>query len=56
MSRTVWRVFGGVGARIAGRANPAISNAREAVAWFQQGTNEQQQAFLTLLLFHDDLR
>jgi len=23
MSRTVWRVFGGVGARIAGRANPA---------------------------------
>jgi hypothetical protein len=32
-------------------AMTAISNAREAVAWFQQGTNEQQQAFLTLLLF-----
>ncbi len=32
-------------------AMTAISNARKAVAWFQQGTTEQQQAFLTLLLF-----
>jgi uncharacterized protein (UPF0332 family) len=32
-------------------ATTAISMAREAIAWFQQGTNEQQQAFLTLLLF-----
>jgi hypothetical protein len=32
-------------------AMTAISNARKAVAWFQQGMREQQQAFLTLLLF-----
>jgi hypothetical protein len=35
----------------ADEAMTAISNAREAVTWFQQGTREQQQAFLTLLLF-----
>ena len=35
----------------ADEAMTAISNAREAVAWFQQGTMEQQQAFLTLWLF-----
>jgi hypothetical protein len=29
----------------------AISMAREAITWFQQGTKEQQRALLTLLLF-----
>jgi uncharacterized protein (UPF0332 family) len=29
----------------------AISEAREAIKWFQQGTVEQQEAFLMLLLF-----
>jgi hypothetical protein len=28
-----------------------ISDAREAVKWFQQATREQQETFLTLLLF-----
>ena len=28
-----------------------VADLDKAVAWFQQGTNEQQQAFLTLLLF-----
>lgn len=32
-------------------AKVTISDAREAIKWFQQGTNEQQEAFLTLLLF-----
>ncbi len=32
-------------------ATTAISTARAAVTWFQQGTKQQQQAFLTLLLF-----
>ena len=32
-------------------ARTAISNARQAVEWFQQGTADQQAAFLTLLLF-----
>jgi uncharacterized protein (UPF0332 family) len=32
-------------------AKVAISDAREAIKWFQQGTVEQQEAFLTLLLF-----
>jgi uncharacterized protein (UPF0332 family) len=32
-------------------AKSAISDARQAIKWFQQGTTEQQQAFLTLLLF-----
>lgn len=35
----------------ADEATTAISLAREAIAWFRQGTKEQQQAFLTLLLF-----
>jgi uncharacterized protein (UPF0332 family) len=29
----------------------AISDARQAINWFQAGTPEQQKAFLTLLLF-----
>jgi hypothetical protein len=29
----------------------AVSDAREAIKWFQQGTAEQQQTFLTMLLF-----
>jgi hypothetical protein len=32
-------------------ARVAISEARHAIKWFQQGSAEQQQAFLTLLLF-----
>lgn len=32
-------------------ARVAISDARQAIVWFQQGTTEQQEAFLTLLLF-----
>jgi hypothetical protein len=32
-------------------AQLAISYAREAIAWFQGATKEQQEAFLTLLLF-----
>jgi uncharacterized protein (UPF0332 family) len=32
-------------------AKTAVSNAREAVKLFQQGTVDQQEAFLTLLLF-----
>ena len=32
-------------------AKVTISNAREAIKWFQQGTNEQKEAFLTQLLF-----
>ena len=32
-------------------ARVAISDAREAIKWFQRGTAEQQEAFLTLLLF-----
>jgi uncharacterized protein (UPF0332 family) len=32
-------------------ATTAISMAREAITWFQQGTKEQQRALLTLLLF-----
>jgi hypothetical protein len=32
-------------------ARVAISDARQAIKWFQQRTAEQQQAFLTLLLF-----
>jgi uncharacterized protein (UPF0332 family) len=32
-------------------ARVAISEARQGIKWFQQGTAEQQQAFLTLLLF-----
>jgi uncharacterized protein (UPF0332 family) len=35
----------------ADEATTAISDARKAIAWFQQGTEKQQQAFLTLLLF-----
>jgi hypothetical protein len=29
----------------------AISDAREAITWFQSCTKEQQEAFLTMLLF-----
>jgi hypothetical protein len=29
----------------------AISDAREAIAWFQASAEEQQKAFLTMLLF-----
>ena len=29
----------------------AISEARQAIKWFQKGTQEQQETFLTLLLF-----
>jgi hypothetical protein len=32
-------------------AKLAISDARQAITWFQQGTKEQQEVFLTLLLF-----
>jgi uncharacterized protein (UPF0332 family) len=32
-------------------AELAISEARQAIDWFQQGSVEQQEAFLTLLLF-----
>ena len=32
-------------------ARGAISEARQAITWFQQGTEEQKLAFLTLLLF-----
>jgi hypothetical protein len=32
-------------------AELAISDAREAIAWFRAATREQQEAFLTLLLF-----
>jgi uncharacterized protein (UPF0332 family) len=32
-------------------AKLAISDARQAITWFQGGTKEQQEAFLTLLLF-----
>jgi hypothetical protein len=32
-------------------AKVAISDARQAITWFQQGTKEQQEMFLTLLLF-----
>ena len=32
-------------------ARLAISDARQAIKWFQQGTQEQQETFLTLLLF-----
>jgi uncharacterized protein (UPF0332 family) len=32
-------------------ARLAVSDAREAIKMFQQGSEEQQQAFLTLLLF-----
>jgi hypothetical protein len=32
-------------------AKNAISDAREAVKWFQESTVEQQETFLTLLLF-----
>jgi uncharacterized protein (UPF0332 family) len=32
-------------------ARGAISDARQAIVWFQQGTSEQQKAFMTLLLF-----
>jgi uncharacterized protein (UPF0332 family) len=32
-------------------AKIAISDAREAIAWFQTCTDEQQKAFLTMLLF-----
>ena len=32
-------------------ARLAVSDAREAIKWFQQGTAEQQQTFLTMLLF-----
>jgi hypothetical protein len=35
----------------ADEARVAISDAREAIKWFQEGTPEQQEAFLTLLLF-----
>jgi uncharacterized protein (UPF0332 family) len=32
-------------------ARVAVSEARQAIKWFQQGIAEQQEAFLTLLLF-----
>jgi hypothetical protein len=32
-------------------ARVAISDARQAITWFQQGAKEQREAFLTLLLF-----
>jgi hypothetical protein len=32
-------------------AKLAISDTRQAITWFQQGTKEQQETFLTLLLF-----
>ena len=32
-------------------ARVAISDVQQAIVWFQQGTKEQQEAFLTLLLF-----
>lgn len=32
-------------------ARVAISDARQAITWFQRGNTEQQKAFLTLLLF-----
>ena len=35
----------------ADEARVAISDAREAITWFQQGSQEQQEAFLALLLF-----
>jgi hypothetical protein len=35
----------------ANEVNIIISNARQAIAWFQSGTQEQREAFLTLLLF-----
>jgi hypothetical protein len=35
----------------AGQAKAAISDARQAITWFQSGTKQQQEAFLTLLLF-----
>jgi len=28
-----------------------VSNARQAIKWFQEGSLEQQQAFLTMVLF-----
>jgi hypothetical protein len=35
----------------ADEAELAISDAREAIAWFEAATKEQQESFLTLLLF-----
>ena len=32
-------------------AKVAISEAQEAIKWFREGTTEQQETFLTLLLF-----
>jgi hypothetical protein len=35
----------------AGQADAAISDARQTITWFQLATKEQQETFLTLLLF-----